>query len=456
MPIVDEYIAQSVVCLEAAFNGEVQATDDFAVSQHSRRIFVDVFTQLLWTGVPAAESGGARSQVNVAVFQDWPWARHAHPVRVCLGRLCVDVPRVGAHVSTGPFARRLDCCEHPVAKIASAWCARAFLELKARLLIRAWPSPSYCKAASAHRTPTAVLRLSPARARVWLRRTGRFPCCTAASSARTCTSSLHLIAWCRTHARRSGPRPRRRSRRGRRRARRSMRQRLRHGQHRRRLAAEPPTSARRKHAQRRHSRVAAHLPPRRLASRRTSRECDGWGRARLPARMRRATRSLRQRRRRVAISPTTCWATSRCPPRAVCSQHGRCLTTRRRPRPPPVRARPRARLRLGPRRWCCRTARPRATRSAAEARTAARCGEATGVWMTSPSATSPPCPPREARVRAAARARPRWERRSALQSRRSRPSAHHTRSAHRQRTALAHPSIISRMAPRWRCSHRAQ
>lgn len=103
VPVVDAHTAGSILRVEVALNGQTQSTDDFGVPSRSQRVEVEARTQLLWTAPPAA-AGSAEGALDVALYQDWPEAREAHPTRVCLGRCSLALPaeqlRLSGHACT--------------------------------------------------------------------------------------------------------------------------------------------------------------------------------------------------------------------------------------------------------------------------------------------------------------------------------------------------------------------
>lgn len=136
VPVVDAHTAGSVLTVEMDFNGQTQSTDDFCVPSKSKRVEVETRTQLLWTAPSESISAGA---LNIALYQDWPQAREAHPIRACLGRCSVELP-VAQLFADGHTEQKvvvpLETSSHPLVTSVD-WCgARA---------IRARPHRAPCR-----------------------------------------------------------------------------------------------------------------------------------------------------------------------------------------------------------------------------------------------------------------------------------------------------------------------
>ncbi|KAG8465967.1 hypothetical protein KFE25_005537 [Diacronema lutheri] len=122
LPVVDAHASESALRVEVGFAGQIQATDDFCVPSRSERVEVEARTQLLWTAPAEPASAGA---LDVALYQDWPGAREAHPARICLGRCAIKLPAeqcaAEGHAALA-VAVALDLSTHPLPS-ATHWPA---------------------------------------------------------------------------------------------------------------------------------------------------------------------------------------------------------------------------------------------------------------------------------------------------------------------------------------------
>jgi hypothetical protein len=117
VPVVDEHARASTIYVEVSFNGQTQSTDGYAVPSRSQRLTVEARTQLLWT---AQAEGAPGRELELVLYQGWPGARQAHPLRECLGRCTLALPaeRDAAGHGAADVKRALEISTHPLSSVA--------------------------------------------------------------------------------------------------------------------------------------------------------------------------------------------------------------------------------------------------------------------------------------------------------------------------------------------------